>query len=152
VNITKRQYQDSNPPSGKYYYALVPGNYAKNKEYSLTEGVNITADPVTTGKFVTVQEDAGDGEQKEDSSNIDRVLNQTFFMGRYAAAITRLEQFIRSSESEYEIAKAKLFIGRSFIEQGRYIKALDYLLLPDVMRNFRNESRFWKNFALTRVR
>ncbi len=161
VDVFKGTFSDS-PPAGKYYYALVPGNRALWNGYHLSDGINITEIPVQIGKSVPVQSKIIEEEveipvEKVPAataavSSIDEILRDTFFRGRYNSAIARLKAVVRDSGSETEIARARLFIGRSYIEKGMYRKSLEYLLLRDVQRHYPDESRFWSSFAITRVR
>ena len=82
----------------------------------------------------------------------DAVLRETFFRERYPLALRRLEEVARSSTNEAEVAKARLFMGRSLVEMRRYRKAIDYFLMPDVRRHFPKEAEFWREYAISRTR
>jgi hypothetical protein len=154
VNIRNRKFVDNNPPGGKYYYALVPDKREQWNRYGLRAGMNITERAVSA-RDDTVRE------QKEDSrrsqreyrrSGIDNILRMTFFRGRYGLAIKRLHIALPQTDNQYDAAKARLFIGRSLIELGKYRESLHYILSRDVKRHFPMDSRFWSSYAISRVR
>jgi hypothetical protein len=84
--------------------------------------------------------------------DVDIVVRKTFFRGLFRQAIKELQIIISSTDNAREASKARLFIGRSYIEMGKYRKALDMLILPEVKRYFPKEASFWEAFALTRIR
>ena len=80
------------------------------------------------------------------------MLRETFFRERYGLAVKRLRNIVSASDNEYEKAKARLFLGRSFLELGQYRESLSYFVMSDVTKYFPKESRFWREYALSRVR
>ncbi|HPJ38593.1 MAG TPA: hypothetical protein PK253_04450 [Spirochaetota bacterium] len=158
VNILRRKFVDNNPPSGRYYYALVPDNRRQWSRYGLRAGLNIT-DRAVSARDDTIRDRAG--ERKGDSrgaqreyrrSGIDSILRVTFFRGRYGLAIKRLHIALSQTDNEYDAAKARLFIGRSLIELGKYRESLQYILNRGVKRHFPRDARFWSSYAISRVR
>ena len=142
VDAKDKQYTDKAPVPGKYYYGLLPGTIGEKDPGILIPGVNITRVPLTVrGKQGPVEPD-----------DIDRILQKTFFKGNYWGAIKALQDLLTGSDNEEVAAKAKLFIGRSYIEVGRYKKSLDYLILSDVKKHYPKEADFWFEFALTRIK
>jgi hypothetical protein len=164
VDLLSKRYID-NPPAGKHYYALVPGDRTQWSDYALEEGVNITPAPaVTGGAGVKVEEKKVIIEKKQppvieekipvvpvETSGVDTIIRETFFRGRYNSAITRLGRVIEAGGSEREIAKARLFTGRAYIERGMYRKSLEYLLRSDVKQQFPRDARFWSSYAISKV-
>ena len=169
VELSSKSYTD-NPPEGEHFYALVPEDRTKWGDYSLEEGVNITAEPAIIGR--SELDDAGEKkivvapkkkvpEKKiiEDKAPViaqsdqlvDDIIRETFFRGRYNNAIVRLKGAVAAGGSETDIARARLFIGRSYVEKGMYRKSLDYLLRNDVKRHFPDEARFWSSFAISKI-
>jgi tetratricopeptide (TPR) repeat protein len=144
VDINDKQYIDKAPMPGKYYYGLLPGTIGAKDTGNLIPGVNITRLPLK----IKGKEEKGPIEPDD----IDRILKKTFFKGNYHGAIKALQDLLNSSDNEEVAAKAKLFIGRSHIELGRYQKALDYLILSDVKKFYPKEADFWLAFALTRIK
>jgi hypothetical protein len=142
VDLARKTYTDADLKPGSYYYWLQPKSLGDKGSLELAAGINITKDPVvikTTGKKAV----AGD---------VDRILKRTFFKGLYAECVKELQDLLARTDNQEEAAKARLFIGRSYIEQGQYQTALDYLILNDVKNYFPKEAEFWTEFALTRVR
>ncbi|HNV48868.1 MAG TPA: hypothetical protein PKJ16_17625 [Spirochaetota bacterium] len=158
VDISRGSYPDENPPVGRLYYALVPENYASIKGFRLVSGRNVTAQPVSiTGddrdrdRAGTVTEESED-EYDATAQSVDRVLKKYFYPGKYQLALQHLKPIAKKSESAFERAKAKLYIGRTLIEMRKYNRALDYLLVRDVKKYFPEDSEFWSKYAIQRVR
>jgi hypothetical protein len=166
VNIKDGRFID-NPPPGNYYYAILPPERSSWGETRLSDGVNITAKAVLVrdtsvqhgdrGKVIPETIEIPENVERPSSKTVttglvDDILRETFFRGRYNSAITRLEKVVRSEEGEIDIAKARLFIGRSYIEKRMYRKSLDYLLRRDVKTHFPREANFWSSFAISRIK
>ena len=152
IDVSQKSYIDSNPPVGMLYYAFVPEDYA-GKGIKLKRGVNITRYPVRVKGAEDKGKEIEDTHPIEgDVSDLDHILKHNFFKGNYFYSIKKLEVIISQSDNKYEIAMAKLFIGRSWFELGRYNKALDYFLLKDVRKYFLRESNFWKEYAISRIK
>ncbi|HQO00791.1 MAG TPA: hypothetical protein PLI62_00880 [Spirochaetota bacterium] len=154
VNILHRKFVDNNPPGGKYYYALVPDKREQWNRYGLRAGMNIT-DRAVSARDDTVREQKEDSRQPQQEyrrSGIDNILRMTFFRGRFGLAIKRLHIALPQTDNQYDAAKARLFIGRSLIELGKYRESLHYTLSRDVKRHFPMDSRFWSSYAISRVR
>lgn len=149
VNIRKKKYIDRSPPVGMLYYALVPEGYKTASTFKVRSGINVAGPVQITG---TESAPERDSIEEYGATDVDTVLRSTFFPGRYREAIKKLENIAGQSDNEYEIAKARLFIGRSWLELRRYKKALSSLLQPEVKKFFPDEARFWSEYALSRVR
>ncbi len=149
VSLEEGQYVDREPPAGRYYYALVSAGKGRQ---SFKSGVNITRKAVMVKKGRTEPEFAQEEEPAEADGNVDEILRKTFFKGEYRLALSQLMKVTGESESASDTAKARLFIGRSYIEMKKYREALDYLLLPDVKKYFPEEAKFWSSYALSRIR
>ncbi len=166
VNIKDGRFIDT-PPPGDYYYAILPPERSSWGETTLSDGVNITAKAVRVrdtsvqhgdrGKDIPERVEIPETVERPPSKTVatglvDDILRETFFRGRYNYAILRLEKVVRSDEGEIDIAKARLFIGRSYIEKRMYRKSLDYLLRRDVKTHFPREANFWSSFAISRIK
>ncbi len=149
VDIRKKKFIDAKPPAGTLYYALVPEEYKTASTFRVRSGINVTGPVQITGTKVAPEKDRI---EEYGATDVDTVLRGAFFPGRYRETIKKLENIARQSDNEYEIAKARLFIGRSWLELRSYKKALRYLLQPEVKKFFPDESRFWSEYALSRVR
>ncbi len=148
VNVKDLKYRDAAVPAGSYYYGLIPGTGTDLSGYRLVPGVNITRSPV----IVKIKEEKQERQLTViEPDDIDRILKRTFFRGRYHEAIKELSGLVDAGSSGQVAAKARLFMGRSNIELGRYRKALDFLLLPEVKKYFPKDADFWISFALTRI-
>lgn len=156
VNITDKTYIDPDPPAGTFYYVLVPADYRKVKNLKLMKGVNVTGNPVVVtreGKATERKSEKKEEKPAEPASgDIDELLRATFFQGKYNLAIKRLSEIAGASENGREAAKARLFIGRSLIELKKYRKSLDYLVLPDVGKYYPQEAKFWREYAIARIK
>lgn len=163
VDISERKFIDT-PPSGQYYYAIIPREKSLWNGYDLIGGVNITESPVAVrnempeeDRFPSIDENkVVQPEQKKAPklvpvTDVDSILRETFFRGKYNTAIRKLDMLIKEGAVEKDAAKARLFIGRAYIEKGRYRKSLEYLLRRDVKEHFPDEAKFWSSFAISKV-
>lgn len=157
VDITTGSYGDETPAGDRYYYGLLPINQELLKKFRIMAGVNITMSPVASNTPLEIRPAPGapqivKPENHVLSGTIDEILKRTFFKGKYNNAIKELQDLIKTSDNNIEIAKAKLFIGRSHIEKGQFSKALVFLSLADVQQYFPEEAVFWQEYAMTRVK
>ncbi|MFC1669418.1 hypothetical protein ACFL20_03445 [Spirochaetota bacterium] len=166
VDITERKYIDENPPEGLIYYALVPFLDDDNQNFKIENGVSIVKYPIrikrkriktktktkTKAKIKTKTKTKTRKYREISSGQIEDVLRKTYYRGDYTQAIIELGYIINKSHNEVEIAKARLFSARSYIELRKYRKALKYLVVNDVNTYFPKEAKFWKDFAVSRIR
>ena len=169
VNINSRSYVDSGVSPGSYYYALVPENFESIDDFALEKGTNISSEPVQVKKALKklpeneprkefrkrIPEHVEPVPERKPGISapaVDSIVHSTFDRGYYRAAIKSLQKVIQESDNEYEIAKAKLFTGRSYIEMKRYRKGLEYLVQDDVVKHFPEDAEFWRDYAIQRVR
>ncbi len=164
VDISEKKFIDV-PPSGTYYYAILPREKSLWRKYDLIGGVNITESPVIVrnetaeeDKFPPIEEHKiVQPEQKKiappiiPAGDVDGIIRETFFRGKYNTAIRKLDLLIKEGIEGKDAAKARLFIGRAYIEKGRYRKSLEYLLRRDVKEHFPDEAKFWSSFAISKV-
>ncbi|MDY6969760.1 MAG: hypothetical protein SVR08_14030 [Spirochaetota bacterium] len=168
VDIIDQNKIYDNPPSGQYYYAITPQYLKRNKEYKLFNNVNTTIKPIIieraetkpkkiikkTKKKITKiikNEEKIKVEKSSLKYPINKILQDFFFAQKYNIAIKELKNIINNSNNKHEVAKAKLFIGRSWLEKKYYKIALKYFLLPDVMVYFPVESKCWYENALLKI-
>jgi hypothetical protein len=173
VSIDDYQYIDKNLKPGKYYYAIIPESIDEVKELSLEAGVNIVEKSIAESEKITSKIDPGQLVKKPESkavepkvkveadkkillpkgtaSGIDPILEKYFFTGKYKSALSELENFEKKSNNQNDIARARLFIGRTLIELKRYKEAVQYLVLKDVNDLYPKEARFWREFALPKI-
>jgi hypothetical protein len=88
----------------------------------------------------------------ESLSGIDGIIQKYFITGYYKTAIKQLQDMTFKADNLADMAKAKLFIARSYIELKEYDKALDYLIQDNVKKYFPKESEFWKDYVLLRIK
>jgi len=146
VDIARKSYIDVEPPEGVYYYGLVPEITGDNKLYRLKPGVTMVKGPVTVSR-----DREGDFKEQGGVGNLEEILKKTYFRGRYKRAIKELQYVIRNSDNKIEVAKAKLFMGRAYIETRDYRLAISFLVSDDVKKYFPDESQFWLEYAIMRV-
>ncbi|MBN1497385.1 MAG: hypothetical protein JXA07_11485 [Spirochaetes bacterium] len=144
VDLSRGNYTDPNPLPGRYYYGLFPAGTGGAEKISLVPGVSITRNPVSIREERRIIVGEAD--------DIDRILKRTFFRARYWEAIKELRKFTKNTDNRMVRAKARLFIGRSYVELGRYRTALDYLYVPEVKKYFPKQAAFWQDFSLTRLK
>jgi hypothetical protein len=169
VNVDDLSYTDKNLLPGKYYYVLVPESIVEEKDFSLEAGINLVEKSIAKGKKEIARIEPPVENEKPKSpeprieikkgaplpgrteSGIDHILQNYFFTGKYNNALSELDNFIKSSKNKNEVARAKLFIGRTFIELKKYREAAQYLALKDVNDLYPEEARFWREFALSKI-
>ena len=169
VNIDDYNYVDKNLKPGKYYYAVVPESIEEGKELSLDSGINVVAKSILkSGKETAkIEQPAIRAEQKavepkaevskrpvqpkDSSSGIDHILQKYFLTGKYKNALNELKSFVRNSNNQNDVAKARLFIGRTLVELKKYRDAVQYLVLKDVNEVYPEEARFWREYAISKI-
>ncbi len=151
VDITDKSYLDSSPLIAGAYYGLFP---EKNKKpVRLISGKNITRSPIGPdrsfrGNSLKVENNWNSGKESDD---IDAILQRTFFKGYYRESVKELKNIIKMTDNNHDIAKAELFIGRSYIEMKEYRKAISYLVKMNVKKYYSSEAKFWRDFAMMRI-
>jgi hypothetical protein len=113
--------------------------------------VNITARIAVAEEERKVQAERIE-EPQAPPSNIDAILRATFFQGRYDLAIMSLRRALAATADARDAAKARLFIGRSYIEKREFRRALDYILTREVRRHFPREADFWSRYAISQIK
>jgi len=178
VNVTANEYTDSDIPTGTYYYTLVPETYDIDPEFKIIKGINCTAEPVKVTRQLAAKvtpvlpekeeikkpealpekEEPREEVKKEKpqqafmpTPHVNKIIASTFYKGKYESCIDALTAFIQNANKPEEIAKANLFIGRSYIELKQYSMALKYIMKSDVAKYYPKEAKFWRDFALSRV-
>lgn len=157
------EYVDSDPGPGGHYYAVLVRLQDSSTDSTIKQGQNCTLEPVSARQRPVVRETppirVRPPAKKEiarpvpvETGTVDAILRETFFKEKYSAAVKKLGEVVRASGNEAEVAKARLFIGRSLVEMRQYRKAIDYFLMPDVKRHFAKEAEFWREYAISRTR
>jgi len=151
VDIKKRSHRINREVEEGVFFGIAPFPDNENRDMKIIAGVNIIRHPLSAGtdkhrvrRHSTVVKGSTDA--------VDDVLKRTFFRGRYKQSLKELQNIVKTSDKENEIAKAKLFIGRTYIEMNDYSRALEYLVLKDVQKYYPRDALFWREFAVLRVR
>jgi len=157
-NIKAGRFVISNPPAGIFYYGILCRN--ENEIVQITKGVNLTVRPIDSGSGL-IKEKTGKNEKiyqpgEDDShlsdSGLDNIIRNTYYKGNYTLALKELKKFINSTDNKYDQSKAKLFLAKSYIELHEYEKSIRLLDSDDVKNAFPDETKFWFEFALVRLK
>ncbi len=175
-NIRNGMYSLDAPSKGEFYYGLyIRDDY---QVVQFREGINIIPRPLgikedqeqipdTAGIKKDPQENKDDtsalnepekderaetGKKPEVSHELDYIIKTCFYREQYRSAVKELNLFISRSDNDYEKAKARLYLARSYIELGDYKKSVKLLNMDDVRRFFPEEAQFWAEFATARLR
>ncbi|HSV95848.1 MAG TPA: hypothetical protein VLM75_02810 [Spirochaetota bacterium] len=163
VRAGVEEYIDNNPGRDVHYYAVFVRFQDSSIENTIKQGQNCTIDPVAARRKAVAQKEPpviiAPPAKKEiarpipvETGTVDAILRETFFKEKYSASAKKLGDVVRTSDNETEVAKARLFIGRSLVEMRQYRKAIDYFLMPDVKKHFSREAKFWSEYAISRTR
>jgi hypothetical protein len=157
-NIKAGKFTISNPAAGNFYYGILCRN--ENEIVQIRKGVNLTANPIEsasdlitekTGKKESLSEhDAYDSNLS--NSGLDNIIRNTYYKGNYPLALKELKNFMKTTDNKYDQSKAKLFLAKSYIEMHEYEKSIRLLDNDDVKNAFPEETKFWFEFALVRLK
>lgn len=86
------------------------------------------------------------------SSELDYIIKTLFYSEEYAAAVKELNLFISGTDNDYDRAKARLYLARSYIELEEFSKSVRLLNMKDVRHYFPDEAQFWAEFATARLK
>ncbi|HNX25709.1 MAG TPA: hypothetical protein PKG60_16805 [Spirochaetota bacterium] len=157
-NIKAGRFVISNPPSGIFYYGILCRN--ENEIIQIVRGKNLTKVPIESGSEI-ISEKAGkiekpDQRKKDDlklqNSGLDNIIRNTYYKSNYTLALKELKKFIKTTDNKYDQSKAKLFLAKSYIELHEYEKSIKLLENDDVKNTFPEETKFWFEFALVRLK
>ncbi len=166
---------DKDLKQGKeYYYVVISKDKLIKREIDILKGVNVTAFPVSLyaepGIIKTEKIEKSnqqnmesdirepfaapkDREKPEEINNtLNKIIKLYFYKNRYDIASKELTSFIKNTDNNHQRALAKLFLGKTYIETKEYKKAILILNSKDVTEAFPEESRFWSEFALLRLK
>lgn len=166
-NIKAGKFVISYPEEGSYHYGVI----IKNNDIvtGIKPGINITSGTITVKKdeksgkseIIKKEEKKAPPESKgkkpditpeAPDGNLDYILKNLFYKERYHSASKALKKYISTADKDYEKAKARLFLARTYIELTDYQKGLKILNSEDVKQNFPEESKFWSEFATARLK
>jgi len=63
-----------------------------------------------------------------------------------------LKKFLGTTDDKHDRAKAKLFIAKTYIEQHEYEKSIKLLDSEDLKEFFPEETKFWFEYAIRRLK
>ena len=182
VDITQSKYIDKSPPEGRWYYGIapyreesrnfkvVPGiniirraiGIGKTRRSSVIvpERRIPDIDNLDPFKEESLFEKKESGTEKDElfekeapaSGNIEQIIKKTFFREKYRDAIKELQAAVKASDNSKEKAMGRLFIGRSYIELGKYRKAATILVERGVTSHYPKEAAFWWKYAIKRLK
>jgi|GEM_PF-1031026 len=87
-----------------------------------------------------------------ESGDIEKIIKRTFFRERFRDAIKELQAAVKGTDNKKEKALGQLFIARSYIELGKYRKAVKILVDRNVVSSYPKESAFWWEYATLRLK
>lgn len=169
-NVKAGKFVIAYPEDGSYHYGVIVKNNDVVTE--IKPGVNITSDIIIVKKdeksgISSITKKEGSGIQKKfpgakkkktditpqvTDGDLDSIIKNLFYKEKYASASKELKKYINGTDKEYEKARARLFLGRTYIEMNEYQKGINILDSSDVKKNFPEESRFWSEFATVRLK
>jgi len=160
-NIRAGKFIISNPPAGTFYYGILCRS--GNEVIPFTKGVNLTTGAAAGGsdiiEIIDKKEEITDIKKplEKDKSNyknstLDDIIHNTYYKSNYPLALKELKNFIKTSDNKYEQSKAKLFLAKSYIELHEYDKSIKLLESDDVKNTFPEETKFWFEFSLVRLK
>ncbi len=156
VNITEGKYLVDDKDGNDYHYGLISDTAEQGLVFIV--GLNITAIiPAQKNKIDIsgIEEEIPGPDMKNDTapeSSLSRIIRIYFYSGRYHLASKELNKFISSTDNNRDRALARLFLGKSYIEIKDYSRAILILSSRDVQRAYPEESRFWTEFAMLRLK
>lgn len=169
-NIKAGKFVISFPEDGSYHYGVI----VKNNDIvtQIRPGINITSEIIIvkkdekSGISEIIKKGGKSGKKKiPDSSgkkpdlipdmpdgDLDYILKNLFYKEQYHSASKALKKYISKADKDYEKAKARLFLARTYIELTDYQKGINILNSEDVKQNFPEEAEFWSEFATVRLK
>lgn len=169
-NIKAGKFVISFPEDGSYHYGVI----VKNNDIvtQIRPGINITSEIIIvkkdekSGISEIIKKGGKSGKKKiPDSSgkkpdlipdmpdgDLDYILKNLFYKEQYHSASKALKKYISKADKDYEKAKARLFLARTYIELTDYQKGINILNSEDVKQNFPEEAKFWSEFATVRLK
>lgn len=154
-NIKAGKFTIKIPSSGSFYYGVLSRD--DYEIIKITRGVNLTGNIVIKGTSITSEKTDNknrfsDSGKNTNNSRLDNIIRNTYYKGKYSLALKELKKYIKSADNKYDLSKAKLFLAKSYIELQEYENSIKLLDNEDVKSNFPEETKFWFEFALVRLK
>ncbi len=163
-NIRAGKFIISNPEEGANHYGIIIRGSDPSTE--IKPGINITNEKIVIKNNEIITENKKSEKTIADRKDItaetknnaagkvklDYILKNLFYKEKYKKASKELKKYINDTDTEYEKAKARLFLARSYIELTEYRKGIVILNHRDVKKNFPDEAKFWTDFATAHLK
>jgi hypothetical protein len=156
-NIRAEKFIISTPAEGSFYYGVLTKNW--NETVEIAKGINLTAGSIESVNNKISEKPrniANKTFNKEKTTSgmtgLDSIIKKTYYKRNYPLALKELKKYIGTTDNQYEMAKARLFIAKSYIEMHEYEKSIKILDSDEVKNAFPEEARFWFEFALVRLK
>lgn len=157
-NIKAGRFVIEKPAAGIYYYGILTGN--ENETVQIIKGVNITVNPVESGSGTLSTQPSKNEKVPDDkktepqitANGLDEIIHNTYYKGRYKLAVKELKKYIQTTDNKYNQSKARLFLAKSHIELQNYEESIKLLNDDDLRSTFPEETKFWFDFALVRLK
>jgi len=149
-NINTGKFVINNPPSGSFYYGVLCRS--GNEIIRITRGINITKNSIGSDLNIISEKKYNNNEPEYQNSGLDYIIQNIYYKEKDSLAIKELKKFIKTSDNKYDQSKARLFLAKSYIELHEYEKSIKLLNDDDVKNNFPEETKFWFEFVLVRLK
>ncbi|HOP63500.1 MAG TPA: hypothetical protein PK906_09035 [Spirochaetota bacterium] len=159
-NIKSGRFIIPYPETGSHYYGVI----IKSNDI-LTEikpGINVTSGAILvkkdreSGKSEIIKKERPSGKGSLHygitDRDLDNILKNLFYREQYHSASKELKKYIDGTDNDYNRAKARLFLARTYIELKEYRLSINILNSSDVKTNFPEEAKFWSEFAMVRLK
>lgn len=143
------------PANDLYFCILLENNSTYSYVFNSPGNIALyTAAPPEEGAAQQAQEDAQERREEPDSNynhDIDEIVRNIYRTDNYDLLEKQLKQIAISTSSAKTRATAIFFIGRVRVEKGEYQSALKIFYRSDVQQYFKEESRFWQDYCLSKL-
>ncbi|PKL19211.1 MAG: hypothetical protein CVV49_02215 [Spirochaetae bacterium HGW-Spirochaetae-5] len=157
-NIKSGKYVISPPPSGTFFYGVL--SKQENEIIEISKGINLTTGPIKSLNniisekpvIIEIKKPEKEKDIKPSATGLDIIIQKTYYKGNYSQALKELKKFTGTTDNKHDLAKARLFIAKSYIEMHEYEKSIKLLESDEVKNTFPEEAKFWFEFALVRLK
>ncbi len=156
-NIKSGKFIITSPPSGTFFYGVLARH--ENEIIEISKGINLTTGPIKNLNNIISEKPViidnkkpGKKEQSETTTGLDIIIQKTYYKGKYNLALKELKKFTVTTDNKHDLAKARLFIAKSYIEMHEYEKSIKLLDNDELKNAFPEEAKFWFEFALVRLK
>lgn len=148
----------TSPPSGTFFYGVLTKH--ENAIIEISRGINLTTNSIKNSNNIISEKPViidnmkpeKEKEIKPSSTVLDIIIRKTYYKGKYNLALKELKKFTGTTDNKHDLAKARLFIAKAYIEMHEYEKSIKLLDSDEVKNTFPEEANFWFKFALVRLK